>query len=164
MIQGKGDWKEHIVGLIISIAIAEGVGILSSLFTKGSMQQYQQLTHPSFSPPGWIFPIVWSLLFLLMGIASYRVYREGIQRTNVKNALGFYVVQLIFNFFWTIIFFSLKLRGFAFIWIIILLTLIIITAMRFYKIDKSSAYLMIPYILWVSFASILNFSIWQLNK
>ncbi|WHH57811.1 TspO/MBR family protein [Petroclostridium sp. X23] len=158
------NWIQHAVGLLISIAIAEGVGILSSFFTRGTMEKYQQLVQPSFSPPGWVFSIVWSVLFLLMGIASYRVYNAGIQKPVVKNALIFYTIQLIFNFFWTIIFFRLELRGFAFVWLIILWVLIIITTVKFYKIDKIAGYLMVPYILWVSFAGLLNYSIWQLNK
>lgn len=157
-------WKNMIVYALISIAIAEGVGILSSLLTKDTMQKYKELVQPSFSPPGWLFPIVWSILFLVMGIASYRIYISGYQKAKVKNALVFYVTQLVFNFFWTIIFFRFDLKGFAFVWIIILLSLIIITTLKFYKIDKIAAYLMIPYILWVGFASFLNLAIWQLNK
>jgi len=157
-------WKNMIVCVLISIAIAEGVGILSALLTKDTMQKYKELVLPSFSPPGWLFPIVWSVLFLLMGIASYRIYNSGFQKEIVKDALVFYVTQLIFNFFWTIIFFRFDLKGFAFVWIIILLCLIIITTLKFYKIDKIAAYLMIPYILWVGFASFLNLAIWQLNK
>ena len=157
-------WMRQLIGVSIGITIAEGVGIISALLTKGTMEKYKDLTQPSFSPPGWVFPIAWSLLFLLMGIASYRIYRIGMEKANVKNALVFYGAQLVFNFFWTIIFFGFGLRGFAFLWILILLSLIIIATVRFHRIDKTAAYLMIPYILWVSFASVLNYSIWQLNK
>ncbi|MGE5329444.1 MAG: TspO/MBR family protein [Deltaproteobacteria bacterium] len=164
MVKDKAYWKKYITGSIISILIAEAVGVLSALFTQDTMQQYKQLIQPPFSPPGWVFPIVWSILFLLMGLASYRVYNEGIERKDVKNALVFYAIQLILNLCWTIIFFRFQMRGFAFVWLLILLTFIIITTIKFYKIDKVSAYLMIPYILWVAFAGVLNFSIWQLNK
>lgn len=164
MSESKHEWKRHIKGLIISIAIAEGVGILGAIFTRDAMKKYKELVHPSFSPPGWVFPVVWSILFLLMGIASYMVYVKGFRNPEVKGALGFYAVQLVFNFFWTIIYFRLGLRGFAFLWILILLALVVITALKFYKIEKAAGYLMIPYILWVSFASVLNFAIWQLNK
>ncbi len=159
----KGDRKRYVIGMLISIAIAEGVGILSSFFTKDTMEKYQQLQQPSFSPPGWVFPVVWSILFLLMGIASYRVYSAGIKRRDVQSALIFYGIQLIFNFFWSILFFRLGMRGFAFLWLLILLILIIITTVKFYKVDKFAGYLMIPYILWVCFAGVLNYTIWQLN-
>jgi len=157
-------WKRRTIGVFISVSIAEGVGILSALLTKDTMGKYKELQQPLFSPPGWVFPIVWSILFLMMGIASYLIYYHGFEKAKVKNALVFYEIQLAFNFFWTIIFFRFGLRGFALLWILILLSLIVLAAVKFYKIDKIAAYLMTPYILWVSFASILNFSIWQLNK
>lgn len=156
--------KSNIFQLIIAIVIPLAVGALSSYFTRNTMEIYQQLKQPSFAPPGWIFPIVWTILFILMGIASYRVYLKGIERTDVKNALTYYAIQLVFNFFWTIIFFRFGLRGFALIWLIILWILIGITTVKFYKIDKVAGYLMLPYIIWVSFAGLLNYSIWQLNR
>ncbi len=156
--------KKNILGLLISIAIAEGVGLLSALLTMNTIDKYKLLEKPSFSPPGWVFPVVWSILFLLMGIASYIVYSRGLDRKGVKSALLFYVIQLVFNLLWSIIFFRLGLRGLAFIWIIALLILIIITTVKFFKISRPAGYLMIPYILWVIFASILNLSIWLLNK
>ena len=159
-----GMFRGSLLALAISILISEGVGLLSALFSMGTMEKYQDLIQPSFSPPGWVFPIAWGILYLLMGIASYLVYSSGADKKEIKNALSFYALQLIFNFFWTIIFFRLDLRGFAFLWIIALLILIIITTVKFYKINKTAGYLMIPYILWVSFASVLNFAIWQLNR
>lgn len=156
--------KVNIITFIIAIAIPLSVGFLSSYLTKDTMEQYQQLVQPEFAPPGWIFPIVWTILFVLMGVSSYIVYNEGIENSNVRNALLFYGIQLIVNFFWTIIFFGFELRGFAFIWLILLLVLIIITTVKFYRINKIAAYLMIPYIIWVSFAGVLNYVIWQLNK
>ena len=159
-----GIFKGSVLPLAISILISEGVGALSALFSMGTMGKYKELIQPSFSPPGWIFPIVWSILYLFMGIASYLVYSSGADKKEVKNALSFYALQLIFNFFWTILFFRFELRGFAFLWIIALLILVIITTVKFYKINKTAGYLMIPYVLWVSFASVLNYAIWQLNK
>ncbi|MEW9122732.1 MAG: TspO/MBR family protein [Thermotaleaceae bacterium] len=156
--------KKSILGIIIAIGIALAVGGLSSFLTRNTMEIYQQLKQPAFAPPGWVFPIVWTVLFVLMGIASYRVYLKGIEKTEVQNALMLYGLQLTANFFWTIIFFRWGLRGFAFIWLIFLWILIILTTMKFYKLDKVAAYLMVPYILWVSFAGLLNYSIWQLNR
>lgn len=156
--------KGSIFGLIIAIAIPLAIVALSAFLTRDTMLKFQELNKPDFAPPGSIFPIVWTVLFVLMGIASYRVYLKGIENQEVKNALIFYIIQLIFNFFWSIIFFRLELRGLAFIWLIILWILIVITTVKFYKIDKISGYLMIPYILWVSFAGVLNYSIWMLNR
>ena len=159
-----GIFKGSVLPLAISIIISEGVGALSALFSMDTMGKYKELIQPSFSPPGWIFPIVWGILYLFMGIASYLVYSSGADKKEVKSALSFYALQLVFNFFWTILFFRFELRGFAFLWIIALLILVIITTVKFYKINKTAGYLMIPYVLWVSFASVLNYAIWQLNK
>lgn len=156
--------KGSILGLIIAIAIPLAVGALSAFLTSDTMEKFQQLNKPDFAPSGSIFPIVWTILFILMGIASYRIYLKGIENQEVKNALIFYMIQLIVNFFWSIIFFGLGMRGLAFIWLIILWILIAITTVKFYKIDKIAGYLMIPYILWVSFAGVLNYSVWMLNR
>ena len=149
--------------IAVSIAIPEVVGILSALLTAGTMNIYDRLTIPAFAPPGWIFGPAWTLLYALMGYASYRIWQKrDIQ--NVKPALIYYGIQLVFNFAWSLIFFRFQLRGAALIEILILLLLIVITTMKFYKIDRYAAYLMFPYIGWVSFATILNYSIWMLNK
>ncbi len=150
--------------LILSIIIPLAVGFTSTLLVGDSYEMFQQINKPSFAPPGWIFGPVWTILYILMGIASYRIWMQGIEKREVRVALFFYGFQLILNFLWTIIFFGLQLMGLAFIEIITLLIFIIITAVRFYKIDKVAGYLLIPYILWVSFAAILNFSIWRLNR
>ena len=156
--------KGSIIEFIFAIAIPLGIGALSSFLTRDTMEIYQQLKQPPFAPPGWVFPIIWTVLFILMGIASYRIYLKGTENPDVKNALAFYGLQLIVNFFWTIIFFRLGQRGLAFIWLLILWILIAITTIRFYKINRIAGYLMIPYILWVSFAGVLNYFIWQLNR
>ncbi|SKC89036.1 TspO/MBR family protein [Maledivibacter halophilus] len=160
-VKGKVNW----IALIISILIPLLVGFLSSyLVGSDAYNSFEELTKPGFAPPAWVFAPAWIILYTLMGIASYRVWMYRSNRSDVRSALIVYGVQLFFNFLWTIIFFGLGLRGVAYIEIIILLILIIITTIRFYKIDKISGYLMIPYILWVSFASVLNLSIWLLNK
>ncbi|AKL96089.1 tryptophan-rich sensory protein [Clostridium aceticum] len=156
--------KGSIVGFIIAIAIPLAVGSLSSFFTRDTMQQYQNLIQPSFAPPGWVFPVVWTILYVLMGIASYRIYSLGFKDPQVKSALLFYAAQLFVNFFWTIIFFRFEQRGFALVWLILLWVLIVITTAKFYRLDKIAGYLMVPYILWVSFAGLLNYSVWQLNR
>lgn len=152
-------WKT----LIIAIAIPLGVGILSSLLTMGSMESFGALNQPPLSPPGWLFPIVWTVLYTLMGIASYIVVEHGIVSEEKMEALKAYAIQLLFNFGWTIIFFNLDLYYVAFAWLIVLLITIIVTAVRFYKISKWACYLLIPYIAWVTFAGYLNLGIAILN-
>lgn len=152
----KIQWKK----LIICIAIPLGVGILSALLSGGGMETFEMLRKPSLSPPGWLFPVVWTALYILMGIASYLVLTSG---KPSKTALTFYGIQLIFNFFWSIIFFGMGAYLFAFVWLVILWLLIIITAVLFYRISKPAGYLMLPYILWVTFAGYLNLSIYLLN-
>ncbi|OBR96500.1 TspO/MBR family protein [Clostridium ragsdalei P11] len=160
----KVNGERHIGKLIISIIIAEGVGATSAFLGMSNQEMYSQLVKPVFSPPGWIFPIVWIILFFLMGTAAYRVWIRGKQGEDVKRALVLYAIQLALNFMWTIIFFRFQLYGLAFLELMILLVFILMTTFEFSKIDKTAAYLMIPYILWVSFAGILNYAIWMLNK
>lgn len=151
----------NLKNLIISLVISLGVGFLSTLLTMNNQNIYDIINVPSFAPPGWLFPIVWTILYILMGISSYIINEE--KDINSSSALQVYGIQLIVNFLWSIIFFNLKNFTFAFIWLILLLVLIIIMIYRFYKISKLAAYLNIPYLLWVIFAGILNFSIIILN-
>ena len=148
--------------LIPNIAVPLIVGGLSALFTMKGMEDFKALNKPPLSPPGWLFPVVWTILYLLMGVASYLVCVSG-KPARSKTALTVYGIQLGFNFLWSIIFFSVKAYLFAFIWLLVLLALIIINAVLFYRIDKKAGYLLIPYILWVTFAGYLNFAIYLLN-
>lgn len=149
---------------IISIALALGVGGLSAFLTSDSMDFYKTVNKPALAPPGWLFPIVWTILFILMGISAALVYTDRSVSEKKKNeALTVYAIQLGFNFFWTLIFFNLRAFLFAFIWIIVLWILIIIMIVEFYRIRKLAGYLQIPYLLWVTFAAYLNFMIYILN-
>lgn len=152
----KIQWKTLIICLIIPLA----VGIISALLTRNNMETFDLINKPFLAPPGWLFPVVWTILYILMGIASYLVF---ISEKPNKTALTVYGLQLIFNFFWSIIFFNLELYLFAFIWLVLLWLLIFKTAILFYQISKPAGYLMIPYLLWVTFAGYLNFSIYLLN-
>lgn len=154
----KIEWKK----LIISILIPLAVGGLSALLTRESMQTFDSITKPPLSPTPWLFPVVWTILFILMGIASYLIATSN-KPFRSKTALTVYAIQLVFNFFWSIIFFNLEMYLFAFIWLVVLWALIILTAVLFYRISKPAGYLMIPYILWVTFAGYLNFAIFLLN-
>lgn len=155
----KIKWKT----LIIAVAIPLLVGGLSALITGNSMADFEAIKKPPFAPPGWIFPVVWTILYVLMGIASYLIFTSSAPLSERKHALQFYLIQLFFNFFWSILFFNLKAYNFAFIWLIALLILIFSTAISFYRISKPAAYLLIPYFLWVVFAGYLNLGIALLN-
>ena len=152
----KIQWKN----LITCLAIPLAVGSLSALLTQNSMETFNSITKPGLAPPGWLFPVVWTVLYILIGIASYLVLTSG--KPN-NYALTVYGIQLVFNFFWSIIFFNLELYLFAFIWLVLLWLLILKTTLLFYQISKPAGYLMVPYLLWVTFAGYLNLSIYLIN-
>lgn len=155
----------NILKLLIAIVISELAGIIGSLFTASSVRDwYTTLVRPDFAPPSWVFAPVWTTLFALMGIAAFLVWKKGLDRKDVKIALGIFIGQLVLNTLWSILFFGMQNPGLAFVEIIILWLAILATIISFGKIRKVAAWLLIPYILWVSFASVLNFSFWQLNK
>ena len=154
----KIQWKK----LIIAIAIPLAVGGLAALLTMNSMEMFSALNQPPLSPPSWLFPVVWTILYTLMGIASYLVATSD-KTYRAQSALAVYGIQLFFNFLWSIVFFNLGAYWFAFVWLILLWVLIIITTVLFYRISKSAGYLMIPYLLWVTFAAYLNLAIAILN-
>ena len=154
--------SKKLEALIIAILVPLAVGMISGLITKNSVNTYSQLIKPSLSPPAIIFPIVWTILYILMGISSYLIYSSNSQLR--AKALTIYVVQLIFNFFWSILFFGLNMYLFAFIWLIVLILLIIWMIIIFYRISPTAAYLQIPYLLWCLFAAYLNFMVYYLNR
>ena len=148
--------------LLVALAIPLLVGGLSVLLT-GGMDGFEILNKPPLSPPGWLFPVVWTLLYLMMGWASFKVYNADGPQYKKNNALLFYGLQLFFNFFWSIIFFRWEMYLFAFIWLVIMWGLIIITTFKFWKLDKWAGALLVPYLLWVTFAAYLNLGIYILN-
>ena len=157
-------WKK-IKPYVFGIAIALGVGGLSSLLTQDNMQIYEQINKPALAPPMILFPIVWGILFVLMGISSAIVYeKRETDKEASQEALKVYALQLAVNFFWTIIFFNMQAYLFAFIWLIVLWVLIILMIIKFKKISPTAAYLQIPYLLWVTFAGYLTLMIYLLNK
>ncbi len=155
--------KPKIKSLIISLVIPLAVGGLSALVSGGSMESFEALNKPPLSPPGWLFPVVWTILYILMGLASYLVYTANAPSYKKTSALAFYAIQLFFNFMWSVIFFNLRAYLAAFIWLVLLLILIIITTVKFYNISKTAGLLMLPYIIWVAFAGYLNLAIYLLN-
>lgn len=150
---------------VISIAIALAVGGLSAILTKNNMEVYNTINRPPLSPPMWVFPVVWGILFVLMGISSALVWVNREQDIETASSgLRIYALQLIVNFFWSIIFFNMQAYLFAFIWLLLLLALIIMMIIQFRKISPLAAYLQIPYLLWVTFAGYLTFMIYLLNR
>lgn len=150
--------------LLISCGISLGVGGLSALISMMGRSSYEVAEKPPLTPPGWLFPIVWTILYILMGISSYLVYNTRTDLQDTKStALIIYGVQLIVNFFWSIIFFNFSAYLFAFIWILLLLFLIFVMIKLFYKINKTAAILQIPYLIWVAFATYLTFGVFILN-
>ncbi len=150
--------------LIICILIPLLVGGISALLTRNSMATFESVAKPPLSPPGWLFPVVWTILYILMGIASYLISTSKGPKTLSDSALAIYGLQLVFNFFWSIIFFNMEAYLFAFVWLIALWLLILWTTVAFYKIDKTAGLLMIPYLIWVTFAGYLNLGIYLLNR
>lgn len=148
--------------LIISLLISLGVGFLSGLVTRGNVDIYKYLVKPPFAPPSIVFPIVWTVLYILMGVSSYLIYNS--KSKEKSRALTIYGIQLVLNFIWPILFFLLNYRFVSFIVIITLLITIVIMIIKFYRINKLSAYLQIPYLLWVIFASYLNLGFYIFNK
>ena len=150
--------------LIIAIVVSELAGIIGSVFTTPSIAGwYSTLARPVLNPPAWVFGPVWTTLFALMGIAAFLVWKKGLDRKDVKIALGIFIGQLVLNTLWSIIFFGLHSPAGAFVEIIFLWLAILATIIAFAKISKPAAWLLVPYILWVSFASYLNLMIWILN-
>ena len=154
----KVKWKE----LIVSIAISLGVGTLSGYLTMNSMSLYNDLVKPPLTPPGWIFPIVWTILFVLMGISAYLIYISD-SKERVQ-ALQIYAIQLMLNLFWSLVFFNMQAYLGAFIILILLWIYIIAMIKIFYEINPIAGKLQVPYLLWVTFAGYLNLAIYFLNK
>ncbi len=155
----KFDLTRFLTFLLIPLS----VGAVSGVISGGGMDGFSEMVKPPLSPPGWLFPIVWTVLFVLMGISSYLVASADVDTSQKRVALIFYGIQLFFNFFWSIIFFNLELYLFAFIWLVILWVLILVTTILFWRISKLSGALMLPYLVWVTFAGYLNFAIYLLN-
>ena len=156
---------KDILGLAVSVVICQLAGVVGGLVTASSVDTwYAALIKPSFNPPNWIFSPVWITLYGLMGIALFLVYKKGLGVAGVKAALILFFVQLIANSLWSVLFFGLKLPLIAFLEIVVLWLLIFVTMIKFFKLSKPAGVLLLPYLLWVSFASVLNFFLWSLNR
>ena len=163
------DKRVNIFKMFVAIVIPLAVGFISSFITKDAMMSFNAMKKPPLAPPGILFPIAWTILYILMGISSYIIYvydaKNDTTSLNIKNkCLSLYAIQLVFNFFWSIIFFKFKLYIFAFAWLIILWILVFKLMRESKKISKVASYLLIPYLAWMTFAGYLNIGIAVLNK
>ena len=152
------DWKK----LLLSVAIPLTVGGVSALVTMSNMKLFEEINKPPLSPPAWLFPLVWTILYALMGIALYLVTTSKTRENKLPSYISF-GAQLFFNFFWSIIFFNAQAYLFAFVWLLLLWVAIVANIYFFNKINSISAKLLIPYIIWVTFAGYLNLGIYILN-
>lgn len=159
-VDGKFDFWALLQNLIIPLAGA----FIVNLFIKNSSSLYGTLNKPFFAPPAIVFPIVWTILYILMGLAAYRIFMKNKLGAKDNDSYFTYLLQLLLNYFWSIVFFRFKLYGVSFILAVILLIMVIITTIKFFKVDKVAGFLMIPYILWLSFASVLAYYVWYLNE
>jgi translocator protein len=157
--------KRYILKLVVSIVACLAAGAIGSIFTRSAIPTwYATLQKPVFSPPNWLFAPVWTLLYILMGIAAFLVWRKGLENRQVRIALIFFLIQLVLNASWSVVFFGLESPLYGLIVISILWVAILVTVTKFFKISRAASMLMWPYLLWVTFAAVLNSSIWLLNQ
>lgn len=149
--------------LILCIAVPLLVGFLASRLSGNQQQFYSQLVRPVLSPPGWVFGVVWPVLYILMGISAYLVRFSGADCALVRRSMCVYYLQLGVNALWSVVFFRFQLFGAAFYVLLILLALIVITSVFSYDVSPVASWLYIPYVMWVSFAGYLNYMVWILN-
>lgn len=155
------DW----IKLVISIAIPLAVGSIAGLFTRPEIAGwYQTIEKPSWQPPNWVFGPVWTVLYIMMGVSLYLVWKSNVQAKQKRKAVVLWIIQLVFNFFWSYIFFRQHQIDWALGEIIVLWLFILLTIFSFVRINKLAAWLLVPYISWVTFASILTYTIYQLNQ
>ena len=152
------------IKLIISLLIPLAIGGIAGFFSSGAIKGwYTQIVKPVFNPPNWIFGPMWTLLYILMGIACYLIWVSNADKKTKTTALGIYAIQLLLNFMWSFLFFYFHNPAFALIDIVLMIVAISATIYYFSKISKNAAWLLFPYLLWVMFATALNFEIWRLN-
>lgn len=150
--------------LVAAVLVCQLAGGIGALFTSSAIPVwYESLVRPALNPPNWIFGPVWTTLYLLMGISLFLIWQKGFKHKEVKIAVGVFAVQLVLNSIWSIIFFGMQNPGLALVEIVVLWFAILASIILFYKISKPASYLLVPYILWVSFATYLNYAIWMLN-
>ena len=156
----KSKWKIYTAGVLIT----EAVGALSGWLTREGTKSFQSsVNKPPLTPPPAVFPIAWGILYALMGVGAARIYMTE-KTAERSKGLNLYIIQLVMNFFWSLIFFNAQTYGFALIWLLVLWALVLWMTLTFKKTDSLAAYLQIPYLLWLAFAAYLNLGVWYLNS
>ena len=150
--------------LFMCIAIPLIAGIIAGLTTRNSMELFGVVEKPPLAPPAWLFPVVWTILYILMGISSYIILTSDAGQEEINRAIKIYVYQLVVNFLWPTFFFNFGWYLFSFLWLILLWFLVFLMIKCFYEINKVTAYLNVPYLVWLTFAGYLNAGIWLLNR
>lgn len=156
--------KINVKKLVVCIAIPLAVGGVAALLTRGAVTGFSALEKPPFAPPAWLFPVVWTILYTLMGISSYMISEAKASDVEKEKALTVYFYQLTVNFLWPIFFFNFGWYLFSFFWILLLWLLVLHMIRLFATIHKPSAWLNLPYIVWLTAAAYLNFGVWWLNR
>ncbi len=157
--------RNDVLALVLSIGVCLFAGIFGSIFTASEIPTwFATLAKPTWSPPAWVFGPVWTTLYVLMGVSAWIIWRKGWKRKDVKIALWIFAAQLALNALWSLIFFGWHQLGWAFLEVILLWLTILATIVFFAKISRPAAWLLAPYLAWVTIASVLNFTIWQLNR
>ena len=156
----------NVVRLVAACGVSLSAGLIGSLAVtdRGFMSWYAAIEKPGFTPPSWVFGPVWTILYLLMGVAAFLVWRRGLDRRVARVALVWFLVQLVLNASWTPVFFGLHRIGLALLVILLLWAAIVVTLYHFLRVSRVAGLLLVPYLLWVSFAAVLNASIWHLNR
>lgn len=156
--------KLNIGTLLLCLFVPLFVGATSAFLSAEGMSMYELMNMPPLSPPGWVFSVAWTILYICMGLASYFVMEAETDLKCKTFALSLYAAQLFMNFMWSLIFFKFDMYLFAFIWLMIMWVLVIVCTYKFYKICKKTICLMTPYVLWLTFAAYLNFGAYIMNK
>ena len=149
--------------LFVCIMIPITIGSIAAVITRDGMESYQMMRQPMLAPPAWLFPVVWTVLYILMGISSYRIMIADVDKKQKEQAILLYEYQLAVNFLWPTFFFHFEWYLFSFFWLILLWILVFLMIWSFWKIDKWAAILNLPYLVWLTFAGYLNLAIWWLN-
>ncbi|MGL5346479.1 MAG: TspO/MBR family protein [Peptostreptococcaceae bacterium] len=165
MIISVKEIRNFLISVLIPLLVGYASSFISSMISgESASMYYSQLIKPGFAPPSYIFPIVWTILYVLMGISAYVITKKGYEVAKVNDAIFYYKLQLGLNFLWSILFFGLDLKLTAMITLILIIIVVVVMIVKFYKVDKRAAYLNIPYLLWIIYALVLNYFIWIINK